>query len=404
MGGGKKLLHLLMALLMLSFYVLPIMEMFLNSNAEVVSSLSNLQFATNAQLQSDFDLNGKTEAHILFGNRPYGENYYKSSWDYSDILTVTSGNVDWKIAGKDGSGYVVLYNSDVLVGANWANNGGDVPSSGHYDSRFDLTGNNSYKDSKIKDTLDSMSCNTNYFKSSEQLLMADTTLTTLMKTTSSVTQKLYLAGAKGARGDYTDIYVGSSDNLIIPVTKWGAIHWLRSPNYSSTTFNDALATDTSSAYVRNRYVDGTNVAISCAFKLDLDSVRFASSATSTNSTAQSTTSGTFSTISGTPAMRLRTNGLSNAPTVNGSTVTFNATSSQRLMVQVNDGTNNYQTYFNGNGSKQTVNLNKIGKNAKVIWSTTSSAGDTGSLQPWQRSRGCCPRSRSQSWSAFRLRR
>ena len=275
---------------------------------------------------------------------------------------------EWYILGKDegvsGDNTIIFAASPIATGQKF-NSGQDnksfASSFGVYASNPSEVYPNHYGASDLRVALQGMATNTNYFTTAEQGLMNATTVKTKDTKNSNVTytttDKLYALQGN----DYGDnkLCAGTSDSTVLAMSSYwsnGSWFWLRSPyaDYLSAPLL-ALPGD----YVNCHDVN-ISEAVQPASNLNLSSVLFASAATAASS---DTVSGTLT--DGT-AMTLRLNGTGK----NIGTVTYNATTGDikvvrgdasqpvSLVVQGNDGTNDWY-YSKQIAGLETVNASDI---------------------------------------------
>ena len=206
---------------------------------------------------------------------------------------------------------------------------------------------NHYGASDLRNVLQTMAGDTNYFTVSEQGMMNATTVTnkdTLNDVTYTTTDKLY-----ALQGDYNivkTLWAGSGDSTVLAMSNyWNSSEecsfWLRSPDAGIS--EGSLYADPGDG-VNYDYVN-VGFAVQPASNLDLSKVLFASCALSASSGVVSADM-----ISSDAAMTLRLNGTDTPigtayyDSVNGVIVAdraANATGKVSLIIQGNDGTNDW---------------------------------------------------------------
>ena len=275
---------------------------------------------------------------------------------------------EWYILGKDegvsGDNTIIFAASPIATGQKF-NSGQDnksfASSFGVYASNPSEVYPNHYGASDLRVALQGMATNTNYFTTAEQGLINATTVKTKDTKNSNVTytttDKLYALQGN----DYGDnkLCAGTSDSTVLAMSSYwsnGSWFWLRSP-YADYLSDPLLALP--GDYVNCHDVN-ISEAVQPASNLNLSSVLFASAATAASS---DTVSGTLT--DGT-AMTLRLNGTGK----NIGTVTYNATTGDikvvrgdasqpvSLVVQGNDGTNDWY-YSKQIAGLETVNASDI---------------------------------------------
>ena len=242
---------------------------------------------------------------------------------------------------------------------------------------------NHYGASDLRVALKNMATNTSYFTTAEQGLMNPTTVTTndiLNSTIYTTTDKLYALTADGAGFPYTTIKVGSDNNTVLAESSYwrsGELFWLRSPSDLDSSDNIAWV-----AYP-GKYVYGsivsTKFAVQPASNLNLSSVLFASAAT-----AASSDKAEARTIADGTAMTLRLDGTGkdigtvtyNTTTGNIKAVKGGISQSVALVVQGNDGTNNW--YY----SKKITGTDVVNVSDIVAESNTPASIDLSACKIW----------------------
>ncbi len=178
----------------------------------------------------------------------------------------------WAICGADGSNLALLSTSAFEIAA--------YGNTSEYSTSNFVTGMDKYL------TLD-------YFSIEEKTKMADVTVKTNEPNCNGgneektvTNKKLYLPNSldQSSYGQKT-IYVGSSNNIAIDVTKLngvglGNLFWLRSPNYDNS---DCALVAYPGDFVYNYYVNDNFVSVVPAFNLNLSDVSFASAAEAASS-------------------------------------------------------------------------------------------------------------------------
>ena len=217
-------------------------------------AVSNAYFATVDDLKDCYNISdGKTIGKIKFG------------------LNGSDARL-WAICGKDGNNLALLSTSEFAKAAY-----GDT--SAYSTSNF-VTGMDKYL------TLD-------YFSIEEKTKMADVTVKTNEpkgkggNEEKTVTNKLYLPNSKDQKSNgQTTIYVGSSNDIAIDVTKLndvglGNLFWLCSP-YDDISYYVLLAQPGKDVHIGS--VNGGDTSVVPAFNLNLSDVSFASAAEAATST------------------------------------------------------------------------------------------------------------------------
>ena len=287
----------------------------------------NTTYVTKEQLMNSFTPYSDGNA-VNIGKLSFGKN--------------SAGNSqEWYILGKDdgvtGDNTVIFATSPIKTGQVF----------NEWDSwNAENTDLNYYESSQLRNVLQDMasSDNNNYFSYEEQHMMNNTTVTTNVprqSTTYTTTDKLY--ALTGDKADDQYLWAGSSnDKKLAMTTYWnnGEYFWLRTPN--TITKNDELIACprycVGSIHISQEY------EVRPAANLNLSEVIFASAATV--ATSEDAISGI---IASDTAMTLRFGG---NPDAVGS-VTFNAVSGEvkavkgnasgnvALVIQGNDGTDNW---------------------------------------------------------------
>ena len=242
---------------------------------------------------------------------------------------------------------------------------------------------NHYGASELRDTLQTIAADTSYFTSAEQGLMNDTTVTTndtKNSTTYTTTDKLYALATDGWGSSYKSIKAGSGNSTVLAMSCFwsdtsGYRFWLRSPRDFYDTSFALLATP--GIYVYNRYVS-LGETVQPASNLELSSVLFASAAQAASSDTKSEkiTDGT--------AMTLRLDGTgkdigtATYNTTTGDIKAVKGTTSQTvaLVVQGNDGTNNW--YY----SKKITGTDVVNVSDIVAESNTPASIDLSACKIW----------------------
>ena len=275
---------------------------------------------------------------------------------------------EWYILGKDEGvsvdNTIIFAASPIATGQEFNSRYNNKPfasSFGVYASNPSEVYANHYGASDLRVALQGMATNTNYFTTAEQGLMNATTVKTTDTKNSNVTytttDKLY--ALQGNFNDNNKLWAGTSDSTALDRSSyWSNGSWfcLRSP--SAISDSDAFIAVPGTG-VGNHLVT-IWVAVQPASNLNLSSVLFASAATAASS---DTVSGT---LTGGTAMTLRLNGTGK----NIGTVTYNATTGDikvvrgdasqpvSLVVQGNDGTNDWY-YSKQIAGPETVNASDI---------------------------------------------
>lgn len=138
---------------------------------------------------------------------------------------------------------------------------------------------------------------------------------------------LYALGSRYDDPDDPTVAAGETKNLIIDPTYCEGSSWLRSPTRGGA--DGSVVKVFQKGHVVNADVDANNVAAEPAFKLDLDSIIFASAATADSGEQ-------FSQIASDVPMYLRLDGSTElagaAVAANGTQLTYTAPAGSRLMV------------------------------------------------------------------------
>ena len=212
-------------------------------------AVSNAYFATVDDLKDCYNINGGTIGVIKFG------------------LNGNDARL-WAICGADGSNLALLSTSEFARAA--------------YGST------SKYSESDFVKNINTYLGKT-YFSAGETSKMADVTVKTNEPNgkggneEKTVTNKLYLPNSKDQKSQsQTTIYVGSSNDIAIDVTKLddvglGNVFWLRSPIYDNSS-RALVAYPGYSVLDIQRSVNYSDVSVVPAFNLNLSDVSFASAA------------------------------------------------------------------------------------------------------------------------------
>ena len=341
----------------------------------------NVSYAVNAEKEIEkINTTYVTKEQLMNSFKPYSNgtavNYGKIVFGKKSDGTTAQ---EWYILGKDegvsGDNTIIVAASPIARGQKFNS---DISNKNDENLWSDCVYSeatitevyaNHYGASELRDTLQGMATNTNYFTTAEQGLMNATTVTTKDTKNSSVTytttDKLY-----ALQGDFVNdqyLWAGTDDSTVLVRSSYwrnGDLFWLRSP--CDDTVSGALLADPG-MYVSYRSVLN-GYAVQPASNLDLSSVLFASAATASSDTKSEK-------ITDSAAMTLRLDGTGkDIGTVTYNTTTgdikvVNGTTSQTvaLVVQGNDGTNDW--YY----SKQITGTETI--NASDIKSALSLTSD-----------------------------
>ena len=266
------------AALALSFAMILGMMPAVTKPLEVRAATTNIlptttQFATKAELMTNYDLVDSTDAtvqKVIFGQNGSGTAQ------------------EWKIAGTDtgiDDNNIVLFaatplGSNVVFNSTTSTKTYDSDWKCTYDSAPSTVNANHYGGSDLRQTISDFLKGESYFSSAEQGKMNDTTITTkdtYNNTTYTTTDKLYAGYSEGYGSSYTSITVGTlNSGLTIDKSNWGSgLFWLRAPGdidgYSALFAEPGY-------YVNGNDVDYDFVSVVPAFDLNLSSVIFASAA------------------------------------------------------------------------------------------------------------------------------
>ena len=342
----------------------------------------NVSYAVNAEKEIEkINTTYVTKEQLMNSFKPYSNgtavNYGKIVFGKKSDGTTAQ---EWYILGKDegvsGDNTIIVAASPIARGQKFNS---DISNKNDENLWSDCVYSeatitevyaNHYGASELRDTLQGMATNTNYFTTAEQGLMNATTVTTKDTKNSSVTytttDKLY-----ALQGDFVNdqyLWAGTDDSTVLVRSSYwrnGDLFWLRSP--CDDTVSGALLADPG-MYVSYRSVLN-GYAVQPASNLDLSSVLFASAATAASSDTKSEK------ITDSAAMTLRLDGTGK----DIGTVTYNTTTGDikavkgttsqtvALVVQGNDGTNDW--YY----SKQITGTETI--NASDIKSALSLTSD-----------------------------
>lgn len=270
------------AALALSFAMILGMMPAVTKPLEVRAATTNIlptttQFATKAELMTNYDLVDSTDAtvqKVIFGQNGSGTAQ------------------EWKIAGTDtgiDDNNIVLFaatplGSNVVFNSTRSTKTYDSDWKCTYDSVPSTVNPNHYGGSDLRQTISDFLKGESYFSSAEQGKMNDTTITTkdtYNNTTYTTTDKLYAGYSEGYGTSYTSITVGTlNSGLTIDKSNWGSgDFWLRAPDISYV-IGALLAVP--GDYVGFSIVND-NSAVVPAFDLNLSSVIFASAASAATS-------------------------------------------------------------------------------------------------------------------------
>ena len=230
------------------------------------------QFATKAELMTNYDLVDSTDAtvqKVIFGQNGSGTAQ------------------EWKIAGTDtgiDDNNIVLFaatplGSNVVFNSTTSTKTYDSDWKCTYDSAPSTVNANHYGGSGLRQTISNLLDGESYFSTAEQGKMNTTTITTKdtkNNTTYTTTDKLYAGYSEGYGSSYTSITVGTlNSGLTIDKSNWGSGYfWLRAPD---TDYGSSALPAMPGYYVFFSDVY-YNYAVVPAFDLNLSSVIFASAA------------------------------------------------------------------------------------------------------------------------------
>lgn len=345
-------------------------------------------FATKEQLMTEFTLGSKTSSQSKVGYINFGKN--------------ESGTVvKWYILGKDsgieGENTVLFASTPLQKGVRFSTNTEYktyVLEYGTYEKGYPSFGvvyPNHYGASSIRDTLQGMETNENYFSLAEQQMMNPTTVGVTdawnERSTYTVQDKLYLADGDYAADNDDYVRLGTDNGLYVYGKNIKNNFWLRSPYLDEADDEDlqygVLVALSSAGYVvGSEYVNEENAicAINPAFDLNLSSVLFASAAEDAVST---TLCGTIAADAG---MELKLDGSTvmadESVYYNGNGVTYTANAGTVVMVQGNyNGTDwYYSKYVTSYEENEKITASKIqdALKAKGIYGTL----DLNSCRTW----------------------
>lgn len=334
-------------------------------------------YATKDQLMTAFNPDSNGDATTI-GKLVFGKNS-------------SSVAQEWYILGRDtgvsGDNTIIFAASPIARKQAFEDDDSNkktfASSFGVYETNPSDVYQNHYGASDLRVALKNMATNTSYFTTAEQGLMNPTTVTTndiLNSTIYTTTDKLYALTADGAGFPYTTIKVGSDNNTVLAESSYwrsGELFWLRSPSDLDSSDNIAWV-----AYP-GKYVYGsivsTKFAVQPASNLNLSSVLFASAAT-----AASSDKAEARTIADGTAMTLRLDGTGKVI----GTATYNTTTGDikavkgatsqtvALVVQGNDGTNNW--YY----SKKITGTDVVNVSDIVAESNTPASIDLSACKIW----------------------
>ena len=342
----------------------------------------NVSYAVNAEKEIEkINTTYVTKEQLMNSFKPYSNgtavNYGKIVFGKKSDGTTAQ---EWYILGKDegvsGDNTIIVAASPIARGQKFNS---DISNKNDENLWSDCVYSeatitevyaNHYGASELRDTLQGMATNTNYFTTAEQGLMNATTVTTKDTKNSSVTytttDKLY--ALQGDLDNDKYLWAGTDDSTVLAMSSYwrnGKWFWLRSPDDYGGIY--ALFADQGDCVYGGDVRGG--IAVQPASNLDLSSVLFASAATAASSDTKSEK------ITDSAAMTLRLDGTGK----DIGTVTYNTTTGDikavkgttsqtvALVVQGNDGTNDW--YY----SKQITGTETI--NASDIKSALSLTSD-----------------------------
>ena len=319
----------------------------------------NVLYAVNAEKEIEkINTTYVTKEQLMNSFKPYSDG---TAANYGKLVfgkNKDGSAQEWYILGKDEG---VLGDNTIIFAASPIATGQKFCSSGYYRTYYyeadtgygDNSGRiivhvNHYGASDLREKLKGMADGSNetYFTTAEQKLMNSTTVATKdtkNKVTYTTTDKLYALAADGYGSSYKTIKAGSDNKTVLAMRSYwssGSNFWLRSPyvyheDFSLPAFPGSCVGKEFSCSV---------YAVQPASNLNLSSVLFASAAT-----AASSDKAESGTIASDKAMTLRLDGtdknigtaIYNTTTGDINVTKGSTTSNVALVVQGNDGTNNW---------------------------------------------------------------
>ena len=302
-----------------------------------------------------------TVIRINFGYREETFGYYYDS----SQKTVNAGSITWLVTGSDAQESIVLYSEEPIIGAN------SLKSYGKYDSRFQTSieseldyetdfgtytsapttvGANHWGASSLREALSRMYSDTSAFSTIERSLMNKSTVSNIDYKNGSVTyftdDFLYVPNV--------DMTFGSDDGIMLSSNYVKSMQWLRNPCLS-TAPNNYVGVNSPDYYggeLSDMKVTVDDPAVNAAFRLNLNSVSFASSASAANAM------GYLYKLSDDAPLTLRMN-TPKSPLVGayisatGTSIQYTVPTGARLMAVITDEDGNtyqYCKYVSGTGA------------------------------------------------------
>jgi hypothetical protein len=274
MGRGSLMKVKMTAVILSIVMTLAILQGTFGGRVQASNTTSNTSFATKEELLTAFDLDGEqdTVGVLVFGTNDKGERQ------------------GWYIAGKDnnvsGDNIIIFAANPILTGQLFNKKRSEKEyayeaGTGYGDTAGSVeVYSNHYGASSLREALNSIAADKNYFSASEQKLMNATTVSvndTKNAVEYTVTDKLY--ALKGEYNESEKLWAGGNDDVAIASLYWsgGKTFWLRSP-YENIS-NIALLAIPGSSVIFD-YINYSN-AVQPAANIDISSVLFASTVTAT---------------------------------------------------------------------------------------------------------------------------
>lgn len=340
----KKGMSYLMTLLLTLGVVQTMPGTTLVVNAATSSKPSVTTYATKQELMESFRQDGT--------NDTIGKLVFGKDWNTTQM--------EWYILGADkgigdGNNITVFATRPIIIDQVFEEDNGTEktyqPTYGVYASAPAKLNPNHYGASDLRVALQKVATDTNHFSKAEQALMQATPVTTYDNKNSAnytTTDVLYVPDSTGGNTQGKYIYAGSTNAIkMYKDNYWSGTDqfWLRSPyNVSYSTF-EALVVDKDQNVYRKDVATNTGYNVRPVTNIKLTSVLFASSAP-----ARTSTPAKAEVLPSNKSMRLRFDG-SNIAIGNVvydsekgellATKSPDATGTVSLIVQGNDGTNNW---------------------------------------------------------------
>ena len=355
-----------------------------------VTEMPKTMFATPTDLKNNSLFSLAKENYINIGRIALGFRYkttkfYDSNWT-DDNVRIEDGNqaLISLVVGTDADCGLVLYTEQPVISANaldeasnslFQNTNYEQIWNGEHDGKYpsgqepadSKVSANHYGVSNLRKQLQELHLGPMFTSSEKQILRRSVISTLDSKNDILFTTSDWFYAPLSPNNSYgasaTAIAVGEKDNLMIDKAFWGGLSWHRSPPPNSDSDYALFAQP-------GGFVDGFTVtdnlpACAFAFKINLDSVRFASAASDAYVNLSNNVAA-FVPVDPDAPMRLRVSGSSELADANiiasGATLTYSAPAGSNVVAIVTDYTGKTYQFvqkIDANTENEVLNLSSI---------------------------------------------